>query len=156
MNWRPWISGATAVCFCVLAGCGGGAGNKGGGPATSGQSDTARMNELKEISIAYIKHHREMKKAPKEALDLVLFVSPPVQKNIGFGKYVIIADVPEADMTQPGKGASETVLGYESDAPKSGGYVLMLDGSVKNVNAADFQKLPRATPAKSAPPPADK
>jgi hypothetical protein len=40
--------------------------------------------------------------------------------------------------------AARTVLGYEKDVPSAGGKVLMQDGSVAPMSAAEFQSAPKA------------
>jgi hypothetical protein len=42
--------------------------------------------------------------------------------------------------------AANTILAYEKDAPSQGGYVAMLDGSVKKLSADAFRDAPKATP----------
>jgi hypothetical protein len=43
----------------------------------------------------------------------------------------------------PAAPRATTVLAYEKEAPSQGGYVLLLDGTVKAVNAGEFKPPPR-------------
>jgi hypothetical protein len=59
------------------------------------------------------------------------------------GKYVLIWDV-KFDPSKLPAGSADIVLGYEKDVPTAGGQVLMLDTSVKQMTADEFQKAPKA------------
>jgi prepilin-type processing-associated H-X9-DG protein len=48
-------------------------------------------------------------------------------------------------MTQ---GTSNTILAHEANAQTNGGIVLMADGSVRQMTAAEFQAAPKAQPKK--------
>jgi hypothetical protein len=45
---------------------------------------------------------------------------------------------------EPGQTPSDKVLAYEKKTPEQGGYVLMLDRTVKKVTADEFRSLPKA------------
>lgn len=45
---------------------------------------------------------------------------------------------------EPGDGSSPEVLAYYKSVPESGGYVLMLDRSIKKMTAAEFASAPKA------------
>lgn len=51
---------------------------------------------------------------------------------------------------------SKTVLGFEKAAPESGGSVLMRDGSVVQMTAAEYQAAPKPADGVLADPPAEK
>src|SRR3984957_14424350 len=74
----------------------------------------------------------------------------PVTSDLKSGKYVIFLDVTFTKLTD---GTVNTVLGYESSVPTSGGPVVMADTSVRDMTAADFAaaKKPPA-PAKPSKP----
>jgi hypothetical protein len=58
------------------------------------------------------------------------------------GKYVILWGT---TIPKDGAKASSTILGYEKDVPTAGGLVLMGDGNVKKMTAAEFQSAPKGT-----------
>ncbi|MFO0958829.1 MAG: hypothetical protein U0800_15595 [Isosphaeraceae bacterium] len=45
---------------------------------------------------------------------------------------------------EPGDGSSQEVLAYFKSVPESGGYVLMLDRTIKKMTAAEFASAPKA------------
>jgi hypothetical protein len=110
-----------------------------------------RTNDLKQIGLSYHSFYDDKKRGPKDSAELQAFVKDPdAQKVIALsapgGQYVIIWNVKIGDMARAG-GLSTTVLGYESTAPTQGGLVLMVDGSVKQMNAQEFNAAPKASPA---------
>ncbi|HEY1380132.1 MAG TPA: hypothetical protein VGF55_25235 [Gemmataceae bacterium] len=44
----------------------------------------------------------------------------------------------------PAAGAAPAVLAYVKDAPEQGGFVLLQDGTVKRLSAAEFRAAPKA------------
>jgi hypothetical protein len=62
------------------------------------------------------------------------------------GALVFIWDVDIAEVGKTPGGTAGTILGYEKDAPISGGLVLMVDAKVKTMTAAEFQAAPLAKP----------
>jgi hypothetical protein len=57
------------------------------------------------------------------------------------GKYTVLWGANPDLMRDP----ADTVLAYETAAPASGGWVVMADGSVKQLSAAEFQAARKAT-----------
>ena len=53
------------------------------------------------------------------------------------------AELPAAAGT-PGDGASETILAYDRMVPRQGGFVLMLDQSVRKMSAGEFKSAKKA------------
>lgn len=53
---------------------------------------------------------------------------------------------------EPGDGSSQDVLAYYKTVPEAGGYVLMLDRTVKKMTAAEFASAPKAGKEPGAPP----
>jgi hypothetical protein len=112
----------------------------GGGDA----ADRARKeNDLKQIGLAYHSYFSTTGKAPAKVEDL----EPYYEKNAKItaalkdGTYVFYYNVKLTDMVN---GTSNTILGYEKDAPAKGGVVLFGDGSVKSLTADEFAKTAKA------------
>lgn len=105
-----------------------------------------RMNDLKQIGLAY--HNfcdSNFGKAPTAPQDLIN-VDPTAAPAIALlqnGEVVFIWGVKIQDMKQ---GTANTILAYEAGVPTNGGIVLMADGSVRQVTAAEFQQTPKAQP----------
>jgi len=104
-----------------------------------------RMNDLKVVGLAYYNFVDAEAKAPTGPADLVKYMGGEAggQRVISDGSFVFLYGVKPADMTQ---GSSLTVLGHDAAAPTAGGLVLLGDGSVKSVTAAEFQALAKAQP----------
>jgi hypothetical protein len=107
-----------------------------------------RVNDMKMIGIAYYNFHDANNKPPSNAQDL-LTIDPTVGPAVALiqsGEVIFIFDAKLSDMMQ--QGSSNVVLAYEAKAPNSGGVVLLGDGSVKQMTAAEFQAAPKAQPKK--------
>jgi hypothetical protein len=106
-------------------------------------------NDLKQIALAYFNYCDANKKGPAKAEDLLLYVENDtllVQKMKS--DYTFIWGVNVNDMRQFAEnGTSQTVLGYETTVPTSGGQVVMCDGMVKIMTAAEFKAAPQAKPS---------
>jgi hypothetical protein len=116
--------------------------NKPTPPAGVGGSplDQAKKeNALKRIGLAY--HNCSDKgKPPASAEELAPYYEndPQVTAAIKDGTLVVYWNVKLLELMA---GTSNTVLGYEKDAPAKGGLVLLADASVKTLTAAEFAKL---------------
>ena len=134
---RTW--GLALVGLAVLlagTGCGG---------MRQAAAKQKRMNDVKVIGLAYHNFVDAEAKAPTQAADLVKYMGgdPGGTKAISDGSFVFLYGVKPIDMTQ---GTSLTVVGHDAAAPTAGGLVLMGDGSVRQVTAAEFQGLVKAQP----------
>ena len=107
---------------------------------------TRDTKELSQIGFLYQNYMDINNKAPASAEDLIKIAgrdrrSAQVVEAAKSGKYVILWG---ASNPRNGTNASNTILGYEKDAPSAGGLVLMGDGNVKNMTAEEFQSAPKA------------
>ncbi|HEY7428751.1 MAG TPA: hypothetical protein VH682_31260 [Gemmataceae bacterium] len=111
---------------------------------------TRNTNELKHIALLYQNYLDINHAAPANADDLLKIASSDPQavqavQQAKSGKYVILWGATTSEMQKNPQGSSGTILGYEKDVPTAGGLVLMGDGGVKNMTAAEFQSAPKAT-----------
>jgi hypothetical protein len=109
-------------------------------PAPVAPADQAKkVNDLKQIGLAYHNFVSAMGKPPTSAADLEPYLEKDskVPAAIKDGTYVVYWNVKFTDLTN---GTSNTLLGYEKDAPTQGGAVLFADGSAKTLTVEDFAK----------------
>jgi hypothetical protein len=124
------------ISVAMLAGCGG----EGGGSRVS----------KKEVNAFGLSYHEffSTKKAPPKSLDDVAGAKasfPALAEQIKKGDFIVIWN---ADLMSPDNKGKEVVLGYEKIVPEKGGIVLLTDGGFVEMNAAEFNKLPKAATAK--------
>ena len=120
--------------FLSLCGCGGGGAKSGGPTAPSNMDTVADVAEmLKEYCAAN-------KRPPNSLADLedASATHPVGHAAASTKEFVIYYKV----MINSAK--ADTVLAYHKDVPASGGVVVMQDGSVKEMTAADFASAPKA------------
>jgi hypothetical protein len=110
-----------------------------------------KANQLKVIGIWYHNYHDANAKGPSGPQDLQQFAAedPAALQALQAGQFVIIWNVKISDVTKSGQSVADVVLGYDSVVPSSGGGVLFVDGSVKQLTAQDFQQAPKAQPSGS-------
>jgi hypothetical protein len=105
-----------------------------------------RSNDLKQIALAYTNYCDANQKGPANANDLLTYVENDallVQKMQS--DYTFIWGVNLRDMRLFAEnGTSNTVLGYETTVPTSGGLVVMCDGFVTTMTASEFNAAPKA------------
>jgi hypothetical protein len=110
-----------------------------------------KSNDLKQLGLMYHSYIDMHRKGPGSVDDLMTMATDPgaqaVVQMVKDGKYVLIWGATIVGMQKNPQGTSGTVLGYETTTPTAGGLVLMGDGSVRNVTAAEFASLPKAEPA---------
>jgi hypothetical protein len=112
-------------------------------------------NDLKQIALEYHNFIETNHNPPATLDEFVAFFektygASPLTSDLKSGKYVIYLDVTITKLTD---GSVNTVLGYETSVPASGGPVVMADSSVREMTAAEFAaaKKPPA-PAKPSKP----
>ncbi|MCI0376362.1 MAG: hypothetical protein L0215_02020 [Gemmataceae bacterium] len=126
-----WV---VAAAMLPLAGCGG-ARNP---PIAAAQT---MEEKLTRIGSLYLHYSGDKEQAPGSAQDLRLIQEHAADLTpVDAGEIVVIWGVKIRDDPQSGR----LILGYEKDAPKSGGLVLMADGQVKQMSAAQFAAAPKA------------
>jgi hypothetical protein len=109
---------------------------------------TKRSNTLKVIGLAYMNYFDSTAKAPTQAADLQKYTGgdPDANAALTDGSFTFIYGVTPAEMSKQ-KGASQTVVGYDTQFDKDNVIVLMGDASVQYVSAEEFKKMPQAAPA---------
>jgi hypothetical protein len=89
---------------------------------------------LKEVHEMYQHYVKRNQKPPHQLSDLAKAenegIYPVTVASLKRGKIVVVWDIQGND--------SGTVMAYEKDAPTQGGSVLMADGTVKQMTAAEF------------------
>lgn len=134
-------SAAVAVALVALlaAGCGGAKGPK--DPATMGPKPNDGLTDLKTLLDA-VKAGQQ--KAPKSAAEMAA-VEPMFPAAGAFIQNGSIEYVWGATLAS-GPDAGKRMVGFETKAAKEGGFVLLQDGTVKQVSAAEFSSLEKAKP----------
>ena len=121
----------------LLLGCGGVA------RVREAAARAKKVNQLKQVGLAYHNFQDNTNKPPAGAADLLplLTADPEAAQALQSGDIVVLwgAKVP-ADFPQ---GTSVTVLGYDKDVPTKGGPVLLGDGAVQTMTLAEFNAAPR-------------
>lgn len=136
MIWKrcSLVAAVSGLTIWFVFGCGGAAQN------------AKNRNELKIIGLMYHNYMDRYNKPPAGVDDFEKLGAEYAEgvTALKSGKYVFIYGVGLNDMMN--EGASNTVLGYESQAATNGGNVLMGDGFVKHMSAAEFQRAVKAQP----------
>src|SRR5262249_51689615 len=104
--------------------------------------DNATANDLREIGLAYHSYVAEVKKPPSDPLDIAVKLTPPTSRKLGEAKYIVIPGIQPAEYPADARG--NTILAYQRDVPSMGGWILMVDGTVRKVSTEEFKKLPQA------------
>ena len=124
-----------ALASC-LTGCSSGTSNNSGPP-----SNADALNEVANMIREYAASHNN--RPPSKASDLAAYKN---QYTIGAnaidaGDVIVLWG---ASVAGEGGGGSETIIAYEKSAPDSGGAVLLQNGTVKKMTAAEFNAAPKA------------
>jgi hypothetical protein len=112
-------------------------------------------NDLKQIALEYHNFVDTNHNGPTTLDEFVAsfeknYGAGPVTSDLKSGKYIIYLDVTFTKLTD---GTVNTVLGYESSVPTSGGPVVMADASVRDMTAAEFAAATKPpAPAKPSKP----
>lgn len=131
MTLRPWRP--CAILLAAALGC--------GAPPAGGTADGPTGQQTADDVAAMLKEHFEAtRRAPAGVDDLA---DAPASHPVGHAAvasqaYVVVWRAP---VSAAGSGA---VLAYQKDVPASGGFVVMQDGSVKQMSADEFKAAPKA------------
>jgi hypothetical protein len=110
-----------------------------------------RNNDLKQLVILYHNYHDAKDHGPANADEFMAVAADSQEQALiqaaKDGQYVVIWGVSLGEVAKGNVGMSGTVLAYEKEAPTAGGMVAMVDGTVLNMTAAEFQATPKASPA---------
>ena len=91
--------------------------------------------DLRQIAQYYQLHQADGAQARDLILKDIQKDLPKLYQAIQKGDYVLLP----GDPAQAPAGTSNTVVAFMRDAPTQGGVVALLDGSARNMSAADFQ-----------------
>jgi hypothetical protein len=122
----------------LVAGCGGQ-----NAPRTPDEWDQDNLTQVGEL----YRHYQFTKKKPPQSfadLNAVRTLAGNGYESIRTGNVVLLygATLPDTG-EEPGEAGSDQVLAYRKEVPESGGYVLMLNRSVKKMTAEEFKAAPR-------------
>ena len=129
---RPLL--VLALVLVGVAGCGTPAGPA--GDPVEARHQTV-LNEISEMYAVYIKTHQ---KPPQKVADLATpankTINPLSTQAIQSEEYVVVWGTDLA-------GNDNAVLAYHKSVPKDGGFVLLCNGSIKQMSAAEFGSAPK-------------
>lgn len=110
----------------------------------SGDMNPTRTDELQQVANMLREHHASFNRGPANAADLARFQNdfPFGYNQVKSGEIVVVWG---ATMGGEGGGGSDGVIAYEKKAPGEGGMVLLANGTVKQMSAAEFNSAPKAT-----------
>jgi hypothetical protein len=108
---------------------------------------------LKNLGEAYRTISVVNKRPPKDLREIeqASAAAPSGMAGIDASNVVVLWGAALTDLSEePGKVPSDKVLAYEKKVPEQGGYVLMLDRTVKKMTPEEFRSAPKAV--EKAPP----
>jgi hypothetical protein len=138
----------TVCCLALLAaGCGGS-----NHPVTPDEANQANLAQVGELC----RHYQFMKQKPPQKLadlGLVRSMGGNGYEALSSGNIVLLynAKLPDLD-EDPGHTESSEVLAYLKQVPESGGYVLLLNRTIKKMTAEEFKSALRPAGAKEGTP----
>jgi hypothetical protein len=114
-----------------ISGCGGN---------SSDPEVASQRHELNEIYAMYSHYLKKNEQPPRSLTDLESYamVNPSGYRVLQEGKYQFIWGVKNKD--------SSTVLAFSKETAAQGGSVLMANGSIRSMSAAEVQAVSQATP----------
>lgn len=144
------VMSLTIAMSSLIVGCGS------GGTPPNMAPDADRRVALNDVGELYRSYQLGTKKSPKSIKDLERYEmgAPMGLAAIKKGSVVLLYEATLPDLgEEPGKVTSDEVLAYEKEVPESGGLVLMLDRTIKEMTAEQFTAArqagkPSATPKK--------
>ena len=107
-----------------------------------------KVNELHALAMLYGRYFERRQQPPEGLEDLGPLAAgddgaAAAVRAARAGEYVLLwgVDVVAVSKTKPGMVG--TVLGYERGVPDAGGMVVMVDGSVREMEPAEFARAPK-------------
>lgn len=112
-------------------------------PPTGGEAVASRTDELNDVAGMLRMSSGPGGKGPGKLHDLAKFESghPAGYAAVKSGDIVIVWGV---SMGGEGDAGTEEVVAYDKNAPTDGGMVLLMNGKVKKMTAAEFAAAPKA------------
>ena len=136
----PVKSALVLIALAVLSAGGGcSSGRNAGVPEGPTQAD-----ELREVSGMLSLYSGEHRRGPAKAADLAGYQGgfPLGYRAVQSAEIVVVWGA-----TMPGEGdggKTDAVMAYQKKVPSEGGFVLLHNGTVKEMSAAEFQAAPKA------------
>lgn len=126
---------SAAVLLLALAGCG----QKGAEPAGGSGGTPTNKEALEDLARMLQDFEQKQQKPPAKlaAVEPVEPVFPAAYLGLSRGEVVYVWGAP----LSPG---SSNVLAHEKKVPAEGGFVLLQNGTVKEMTAAEFAAAPKA------------
>lgn len=118
-----------------------------GGQPSVPPEDAMEHTALRDIGEIYRVHTLTKGQPLKNSAELEVYemTGPAGVSAVKNGDIVVQWEATLPDTSEePGKVTSNEVLAYQKEVPESGGYVLMLDRTVKKMSAEEFQAAPKA------------
>jgi hypothetical protein len=134
---RAGLAVAIGSAMGLLTGCGSSSGNA----SFEERGELSRANSLGEIGQMLRVREADARRPAATLADLAKYEPgfPSGFRMASSGDAILMLGAPVED------GATENVLAFEKQAPESGGYVLMQDGTtVKKMSADEFRAAPSA------------
>ena len=129
-------AGALALALGLAAGCG-----SKSGPGAAGAAQVPVLQEVANLLRAATADGR----APAKVGDLAKYSNgyPTAYQAVQSGDVVVVWGAKMAGEGDSGSAAAD-VIAYEKKVPTEGGWVLLQNGKVKEMTAADFASAPKA------------
>jgi hypothetical protein len=128
------IIGAACCLAALAAGCGGS--NR---PTTSDDADAFRLTQVGELC----RHFQFANKKPPQRVDdlaRLRSMGGNGYEALQSGDIVLMCNATLPDLDEDsGHSESQEILAYQKDVPQSGGYVLLLNRSVRKMTTDEFK-----------------
>jgi hypothetical protein len=109
--------------------------------STAVPADEVSQTQLEDVYGMYKTHVEKLKRPPTKLSQLEPWEPAYVNGYAAVNQGEVM--VKWGQPLSSGGGANTGVLAYEKDTPGKGGFVLLQDGTVKHVSAAEFEALPK-------------
>lgn len=136
----------TLLFAAPLVGCGS------SGPPKD-PKEALESSSLSDLAEAYRSYSIANKRPPKNVGELgtAEAMGPNGVAAVKKGDIILLYGAPLPDTNEePGGSPSTEVLAYRKEVPQEGGYVLLLNRTVKKMTADEFKSAPKASTSSSA------